>query len=334
MPDYGAFSSNRIQMGRESTAGNEVDATVIWRGPAIDIEDARTIVRPEENVGLLVPTSRAYIPKYGVALALPETEATYEQLPNVFEAGIMTATPSAGPPYTYTYTPGTTAGAAIKTYTLETENVIAGDANTMVYGFVESFTLTGKAGEAWKVSSNWLGRTKTVKAGTGSLSLSTLEEILFSETNLYIDATGDWGGATRIAGALLEASITVNTGIQAVYTADGELYFRTHKFTKPTLEFSLTVELEDAGGEGGAGVVAVERAYFASQSTRAIKLVTDGTASRKLDIRMAAKYDSIGSYQNSNENTTVTFSGRAVYVSTLPTTFFSFAVTNLLATLP
>jgi hypothetical protein len=91
----------------------------------------------------------------------------------------------------------------------------------MEYGFVESFTLSGKVGEAWKISSNWRGRQKTVEALTGSLSLTALEEILFGNTSVFIDAAGGTIGSTQKAGVLLEASVTVNTGIMPVFTADG-----------------------------------------------------------------------------------------------------------------
>lgn len=325
MANYGAFSSNKIQLGAETTAGTAVAADIVWRGPAVDIEDTRTIVRPEESVGLLVPTSRVYVAQHSAMLSIPETEATFEHFPHILTAAIKTATPSGAGPYVYTYVPGTTSANTIKTYTIETGNVIAGDGNEMEYAFCESFTLSGKAGEAWKYSSNWRGRRKSTATITGGLSLTTLEEMLFAKTSLYIDAVTV--GTTLKTGVLMEASITYNSGIQPVFSADGTLYFTTHKFTPPSMEFTLSMELEDGG------IVAAERAIFASQAVRFIQLSVAGSGTSAAVMKWAAQYDSVGSYQNSNGNTIVQLSGRAVYDSATPL-FCSFAITNSLSALP
>ena len=77
MPNYGAYSANTIQMGLEGTAGTGVAATVVWRGPATDIEDTRVIVTPEESVGILAPTSRRYVAQLAAMMSLPDTELTF-----------------------------------------------------------------------------------------------------------------------------------------------------------------------------------------------------------------------------------------------------------------
>ncbi len=328
---YGPMSASVIQLGRETTAGTAVASTVIWRGPATDIEDTQVVMEPgvEENVGLLVPTERKYIAQLGAALSIPETEATFEQIPHVFEAGIKTVSTSGttGAWVRSGYTPGTNAANTIKTYTLESGNVIAGDGNEMEYGFVESFTLSGKTGEAWKVASNWRGRQKTVAALTGALSLISVEEMLFGNTSFFLDATGGTVGSTQKTGVLLEASIQVNTGIQGVFAADGTLYFTAHKIVPPSLEFTITIELETT-----AGLVAAERAFWKSQTTRLFQLSVAGSSSRAAVMKWAGKYTSVGSYQNSNGNTTVQLSGKAIYSST-DSLFFDFSVTNAIAAL-
>lgn len=325
---FGVFSANKVQLGRETTAGTAVAATVVWQGPATDIEDTREIVQAEEQVGLLVPTGRSYVTQLGATIALPETEATFEHLPHVFEGGIKAVTPSGTGPYVRSgYAPGTASQNTIKTYTIESGNAVAGDGNEMEYGFVESFSLSGKSGEAWKVASTWRGRQKTVAALTGSLALIVPEDMLFGKTSLYIDATGGTVGTTQKTGVLLEASIEVETGIQPVHTADGVLYFSSHKIVPPSLEFTITLELENT-----SGVVAAERVFLASQAIRLFQLTCAGTSSRTFTAKWAGKYTSIGSYQNSNGNTTVQLSGNAWYSST-DALFFDFAVTNNVASL-
>lgn len=325
---YGVFSANKVQLGRETTAGTAVAATVVWLGPASDIENTQEVIAVDENVGLLVPTSRTYVARLGAAIAIPETESTFEHLPHVFEGGIKTVSPSGTGPYVRSgYAPGTASQNTIKTYTIESGNAIVGDGNEMEYSFVESFSLTGKGGEAWKISSNWVGRQKTVAAMTGALSLAAVEEMLFGKTVFYIDATGGTVGTTQKTGVLLEASIEVETGIQPVHTADGVLYFSSHKITPPSFEFTITLELENT-----SGIVAAERVFLGSQAIRLFQLTCTGTSGRSFTAKWAGKYTSISSYQNSNENTTVQLSGRAVY-SSADALFFDFSVTNNVANL-
>ena len=327
---YGPFSANKIQLGAETTAGTAVAADIVWRGPATDIEDTQVVVRPgeQENVGLLVPTDRAYIAQVSAACSIPETEATYEHLPHILAAGIKNASPSGAGPYTYSYSPGTSSANTIKTYTIESGNAIAGDGNEMEYAFVESFSMSGRVGESWKMTSNWRGRQKTVATMTGALSLASVEEILFGKTKLYIDATGGTIGTTQESGVLLAASVTVNTGIQPVYAADGTLYFTSHKIVPPSLEFTLTLELDNT-----ANTVVTERAFWKSQTTRLIRLITTGTSNREFTLDIAGKYTSVGSYQNSDGNTTVQLNGVAVYSST-NSLFFKFEIDNNLSALP
>ena len=88
------------------------------------------------------------------------------------------------------------------------------------------------------------------------------------------------------------------------------------------------MELED---DGGGGVVAAERVFLRSQVHRLIRLSATGTGSKAMAISLAGKYTAVGGYQNSNGNTTVQLSGSASYLTPL---FFSFVITNALATLP
>jgi hypothetical protein len=328
MPNYGAFSANTIQLGREATAGTALAATAIWRGPANDIEDARVIIAPDESVGILAPTSRTYIAQHAAMLSIPDTELTFEQVGHILDAGIEVATPGIAPNYQRAYAyPVNATAKAIKTYTIETGNTIAGDGNRMSYAFVESFTLSGRVGEAWKVSSNWRGRTKTANALTAALAVPAVEEALFSKTQLYIDAEGGTIGTTVKAGVLLEASVQVTTGIVPVFTGDGALHFTQPKNIPPTIQYTLTMELESDAA------VATERTAHQAQTVRLIRLRCAGSAATKqLTIDLAGKHTSFGGYQNSNGNTTVQVSGEAKY-SSVASLFFVVDLLSGVATL-
>lgn len=326
---YGTFPFNKIQLGREVTAGTAVAASSIWRGPATDIVDESTHEFAEEDVGILLPTDREYVPMKGARLALPETELTFEQVLHVLEAGIMTATPAGTGPYTYAYAfPASTTPNTIKTYTLETGNAVAGDVHEMEYGFVEEFTFSGAAKEAWKMASTWVGRQKTTTTFTGALSLATVEEALFNNTTLYIDATAGTIGTTAKAGVLTAASLSVKTGVVPVWTPNGALYFYAHKFTRPEVTMSITMELENT-----SGILAAQRAAWVAKTMQLYRLKVTGLTTSTLTMDLAGKYVSFGEYQNQDGNTVVeaTVSGRYSAADAL---FCEIEVGNSLAAVP
>jgi hypothetical protein len=302
----------KVQIGRESTSGTPVASTSIWRGEFSMLEDTRERTVVEEQTGSFVTSDRSYDGKLEAAWAQPSTPLTYEQVAHIFEAGIKTATPSGTGPYVraYNYPYGGTSVNTIKTYTIESgSTVVAEDVYEMEYSFVESFELSGSFGEAWTMSSNWIGRQMTQTSFTGALTVPTVYEALFPHTKLYIDASGGTIGSTQIVGALMSASINVTTGLKIVPVGDGQLYFAAHKWTKPEITFSITLELEDSS------IVADQRDVFRVDGIQLFRLaVTDGT--RILNLDWAGKYDPPGDYANSEGNTTVTFTGRGVASAT------------------
>jgi hypothetical protein len=151
--------------------------------------------------------------------------------------------------------------------------------------------------------------------------------MILPKTKLYIDATGGTVGTTQKTGVLMGAQMNVTTGVVPVPVGDGNLYFAAHKFTRPNITFSITMELEDGG------VVAAERAIFESQAVRLFELeLNGGNATHECVLQWAGKYDSISDYENSDGNTTVTFEGHAVYSST-DSLFWQCDVTNQVASL-
>lgn len=325
---YGTTTYNKVQFGRETTAGTPVNATKIWRGKASMIEDDRSIKVVEEEVGILVPAERSYVASVIGRMNLPQTELTFEQFPHILEAGIHTATPTGAGPYEYAYVfPTNTTQPAIKTYTIEAGNaLVSSDHHEMAYSFVTEFELNGQKQEAWMMNANYVGRQANQASMTALTTLEAVEEANFQNTLLYIDATGGTIGTTLKSGVLLSARLRFRTGLVPVFTADGQLYFTSHKRVRPALDFSIKMELETAS------VVAAERAFYKSQAVRLFKLGVTGSSSRALDIEWAGKYDSISDYENDDDNTVVTFNGHAVY-SQADSLFAQLTVTNNLASL-
>lgn len=291
------------------------------------LEDTRERTIVEENIGAFVSNERSYDGKIEASWAMPSSPMTYEQVAHIFEAGIKTATPTGTGPYvrTYNYPYTGTSVNTIKTYTIETGSAtVSADQYEGEYAFVESFELSGSYGESWMMSANWIARQMSQTARTGSLTAPTVNECLFPHTKLYIDASGGTIGTTQKTGVLMSANVNVTTGLKIVPVGDGSLYYVAHKWTKPEITFSITLELEDGS------IVATERGHYRSNNTRLFRLgITDGT--RILNLDWAGKYDSVGDYSNSDGNTTVTLEGHALASST-DSISFTAALTNGVAT--
>ncbi len=326
---YGSFYHNKVQLGREVTAGTAVNATTIWRGSFAAISDERQREIVDEQIGVLVNAERVYDKSYMARLSMPATPLTFEQVLHILEAGVKTATPTGAGPYVYAYAipTGNTVN-TIKTYTIEAHNVSAtADGREMYYSFVDEFTFDAKAGEAWQMSANWVGRTPTAVTPTTLTTLQAVEEALLMRTKVYIDASGGTMGTTQKTGVLMGASVKVKTGLVPVMTGDGNMYYTTTKFTRPEVTFSLTLELESGG------IVSTERTAYEANNVRLIRLVCNGSGTSVFQMDMAAKYDKVNDYNNSNGNTTVQIDGHAVYSST-DAQYWTCTVTNSLAAVP
>jgi hypothetical protein len=294
------------------------------------LTDDRTRTIVTEQVGTGVAPERSYDSAYMGRLALPATPLTVQQFPHILEAGIGTVSPTGADPYVYAYSfPTGTTPNTLKTYTIESFNAaVTADMQEMEYAFVESFTVAGNAGEAWTMASNWVGRQLTNSTATSLSTLVTVEELLVPRTKLYIDDTGGTVGTTQVTGTFMGATMTFNTGWAPVPVGDGQLYYADIKHTPPSITFSVTLELEDTS------VVDEERAHYAANDIRLIQFDMEGaSASALCQIDMAARWDTVQAYANSNGNTTVTFDGHVVY-SSADSLFCDITVTNALASLP
>ncbi len=219
----GITALRKIQMGREATAGTAVAAATIWRGMGL-LEDQREIKHVDEQIGVALPTTRAYVPKLGAQITFDAIEATFQQLPHILEAGIRTDTPANdGTGYVYEYVMPTTAANTIKTYTIEGgDNQLAQESD---YCFVDSFKLSGNAGEGVMMEATWRGRDVIDTTFTGALSAPTIipgDHIVFGGSTLAIDAVGGTLGATAIASTLLSFELDVTTGLKAKFTNLGK----------------------------------------------------------------------------------------------------------------
>lgn len=330
----GSRALRKIQMGRETIAGTKVAATVLWRGSGV-IDDQREIVFPEEDIGYISGVDRSYIPKFMSQVDFAEIEATFEQLPYIFEAGILAVqtgvADGAGSGYIYTYTFATTAANTFNTYTIE-----GGDdqqEEEVAYGFIESFNLSGTGGEAVMVSATWIAQETTAGTFTTAPAVPSIEDILFSKGRMYIDADSGTIGSTQVSDTLLSLSLDVTAGIVPKWSADGSLDFQFVQQVRPEVLAEITFE-------HNASAV-TEKAAWRNQTARLIRIEFQGNALntagtsytyKTLRLDMAGKWENFSALDDTDGNDIVTGTFRARYNATAAL-FAEFVVVNELSAL-
>jgi len=330
----GAKALRRLQLGLETTKGQALATTAIWRGMGT-IEDRTETVFIEEDVGQLASTTRSYTSHEMAAITFESVPATFEQLPYVFSAGVKNVTTGAadgtGSGFVYTYTLPTTAQNTISTYTLE-----GGDdqqAEEMEYSFVESFALSGAMREAVNMSADWLGRQVTDTTFTTAPSLPTVEEIIFGKGKIYIDTSGGTFGGTVKSGTLIGFDLSWTTGFIPVFSADGNLYFATDKQVMPDISLDITFEHDS--------IATAEKTAWRAGNARLFRLLFEGSALttadtytyKTLQIDLAGKWSTFSKLADTDGNDIVTGTFVARYDETA-SDFGEIIVVNELASLP
>lgn len=309
----GIKAFRKIQLGRETTAGTQIAATALFRGHGT-IEDQRELTVVEEEIGFFSGGDRTYIAKLLAALSMDDTPATFEQLPYILEAGVkavQTGASGGGSAKLYTYTFPTSTPNTLATYTIE-----GGDNQQeeyITYSFVDQFKLTGKPGEAVMMSADWMGREVTNGTFTGSIAIPTVEDILFSKGKLYVDAVSGTQGTTQLSNTFLGMELSVKTGVTAVFTGDGNLYFSFTKAVKPEVTLDITFEHDSNS--------VTEKTNWRNQTARLIRVQFDGTAlstagtnysNKALRIDLAGKWQKFDKIdeQDGNDIIKATFAAR------------------------
>jgi len=292
-----------LQMGIETTSGTEAAATEIWRGPIDFPEDTLGFMQPREDVAIFGGTDRSYISQYSSKWMIAETELTFEQIPFILTTSVKAVTSGSadgsGSGKIYSYPVSTTSANTISSLTLEAyDNTQEEQA---LYGFTRSFKLSGKggnAGNAVMVSAEMMGRQLAPGTKTGSLTLPTVEEVLFPKSKLFIDAIGGTIGTTQKTNTFLAFDLTFDSGIMPVWTGDGSLDYTFIKVSEPKLTGSVLFEHDS--------IAVAQKAIWRAQTPQLMRiqllgnaLTTAGTtySVKTINIDMAmkfTKFDAIG----------------------------------------
>lgn len=326
----GVLSLSGTAFGKETTAGTSVAATLRWRGPMFWPEDTREIRLADEDVAIIGRTLRTYSPFTEAKLTMPDTLATFEQLPILLAGAVKLVTTGvadgSGSGKIYAYTFATTAANTIQTYTVEGYD--DNQEYEAEYSFVTDFSLKGATKEPVNVSSTWAARQVTASTKTGALSLSTVEEVLFQKARIYIDTAGGVMGTTIKSLTLIGFEVNVKTGLMPYYAADNQLYFSGHKQANWEVTGKVTFEHD--------GTATAEYTQMKSQATRLVRIDIDGStlttagtaySTKKVRLDMPVRWTKYSTPTAVNDNNTVTLD----FVSRYDATFGSgptFTVVN------
>lgn len=334
----GLKAFQRVNYGFESTEGTAVAASKQFRGNGGMIADLRTIQHPEELTSVGVPTTRMYTPQLLAGMSMASTPATFEQLPVILTAGIEKiesgVQDGSGTDYIYDFDMPTTALNTISTLTLESgDNQQFEEAE---YCFVTDFSLTGNAGEAVMMASNWRGR-QAEKTTATSATIPSVEEILAGKGAVYIDDGDGTIGTTQVSQAILNFGLNVTTGWKPKFFIDGNaLYFSRHYYDigAVAIELSLTFE-HDATGVAAKDDWRAETEKLIRLDFTGSAVTTGGTtySNKKLIIDVVGQYTNIEPLSDQEGNSIYQATFRGAYSPTAAITPLSMTVVNELSSL-
>lgn len=273
MPAPGVKELRSLRLRAEDTNGSAAVPRYLWRGLVEGIDDLREVTTAEENIGIYGGSDRSYTPKLIAELPIPETEATYEQLPDLFMmcgfgtsgGGNRAGSAQGASGSTVVFRHVIPAGQMPITYSYTAEVGDLNDGGTnnaeqMTYSLCKELTLTFEGGAAVKVEATLFGRYGTATNAMGSYSavgtvVTPVEEILSGNGTIYMSpVTGAFGNNKVNPGNILAGNITFTPAWTPKFPVDaGYTYFHTAVFTGCEIAGELTVENQISGTFGASG---------------------------------------------------------------------------------
>ena len=285
MPGPGRKELRSLRLKAETTNGTKVAPRFLWRGPVEGINDTREVKHVEMQVGIFGGTDDIYIPKLAAELEFASTEATFEQIPDLFlMAGFGTsggnragsAQGASGSSVIFTLINPTSNIPPTYSCTAEVGDLDSGStsgfAEVIEYLLVDELKFEFKGGEAMMVSASAAGRQGTATNAVGTYSnvgtlVSGIEEILSGLGSFWISPVGSgYGTGAVTAGNILAGNVTFKTAWTRKFPVDaGVLYFHTAVYTGMEVTGELTLEYQISGTYGAAGSAGQVEKFRAQQ---------------------------------------------------------------------
>lgn len=317
-----------IRFRRETGNGVRATPRYLWRGVGDLIKDEREVVNPEEQVGISGGTDRTYIPKLAASLELAETEATYEQIADLFTIaglGTMTAVQgsaqgASGSAVLFMLSVPTTVFPQTYSFTAEAGDNV--EAQFAPYCVASEVKLSFAGGEAVKVSATLMAQYGTRTNASGSFSadgtLVRVETILAGNGTFYLDpATSGaavYGAGLVTAGNILGGEVTFTAQWEPKYWVDGGvLYPGTMVLTGHEIAGNLILEHQVSGTYGAAGSAGqIEK--WRAQEPQLLRMnwpggtISQGTTyqNKLFRVDLPIKWQGLQDYGDQNGNAIVT----------------------------
>ncbi len=273
MPGPGRKELRSLRLKAEITNGVSVAPRYLWRGPIEGINDTREVKHVEANIGIFGGPDDIYVPMLAAELEFASTEATFEQIPDLFlmngwgtsggnRAG--SAQGASGSSVIFTLIAPTSNIPPTYSCTAEVGDLDSGStsgfAEKIEYLLVDELKISFKGGEAMMVSASAAGRQGTATNAVGTYSnagtlVSGIEEILSGLGSFWISPVGSgYGTGAVTAGNILAGNVTFKTAWTRKFPVDaGILYFHTAVYTDMEVTGELTLEYQISGTYGAAG---------------------------------------------------------------------------------
>jgi len=321
---------NKLQIGKETTKGTLVPATVELPGE-FTLDEQQDFYRSPYPAGVRANVGGAgQITRKGVILDAA-SDLTAEDILWPLHTGVLGGvTPSGVGPYTYTFTPVLTTGVpVIDAATLEfmrADGVTNHYAGEVGYALTKSFRIEWAFNEAAKLSWQMFARARQTTTPTAALTPYTGREPLVTPLlSVYLDTTWAGLGGTQLTGVIRSVTFDCVTGFDADYTADGrsDKDFTQHKVGLITGTLQLVMEFDAVGASRFANYRANDLVY--------IRLINTGSSSRSVQVDGAYRFTSPPSFSADGEQVLMTASLESVYDATGAKTLEFEVINNLTA---
>lgn len=260
----------KVQLGPEATAGTAVAATVKWRAEGVGAEALDDIIFVPEDLGRFGGANRTTQQSQGAQFSLTETPLTFEHFPYFCQMGVEAqqtgvADSSA---YVYTFDFALESVNTLKSFTFELGN--NEECADVEYCFCPEFSVRGEWDRTCMMAGMIRGRQYTAGQSFASLTAAAVDEAIFNNATLYVDAAGGTMGSTELAAACLGFDLRVTTGVMGSEYANANLYFGATE--QVGWDISMDLVLRHTSG------VDTEHVNWLAQTARLLELKLEGPA--------------------------------------------------------
>lgn len=246
----GSQSLTVVQYGLETTHGTNVDADTKLLMRAEMPDSDTVVVVPTVNMGtrtnkLLDSAFVKQVLADGITLQEPEDGMVFESLPLIFSMGICASTgteqTTSQGDYLWTFAVPQTGAESVGSITLEKGDDTQG--YEVGYVLAKTITLSGDVDEGTvKCSVECVGADLRQTTVTAAIAVPAAEFMTAKLSRIYIDDTWAELGDTELEGALVNWSITINTGVHPKMLGSATRTFDSHGQDAITFEATFTFE--------------------------------------------------------------------------------------------